>query len=503
MRRWILAAAVAIAAPAMLFGAADLARGQVAQIAPFESSGDVAFDAWRADFYERAVAAGRDPLVARRLLSGLRPEPRVVSNDRNQAEFVRPVWDYITRAVSAQRVSEGQRLRQEHAAAFEAVRVRFGVDPDIIAGIWAIETNFGVAALPHDARVAIATLAAEGRRRAQFETYFLALIEMVERGYAGEAELRSSWAGALGQPQFMPDIYLRDAVDFDGDGKRDIWTNRGDVFASIANYLAKRGWSAGEPVFDEVRLPSGFDYALADGSRRTVDEWSRLGIRRIDGSGWGGPTLALQAQLFLPAGAQGPALLLMPNFAVIRSYNPSDRYALAVALLARGFAGREGLVQRWPTEIGALQRDETLELQERLNAVGFNAGVPDGMFGSRTRAGLRSWQQSRGLPADGYPTPAILQTLRNEALAQGRASARAGSPALDRAGILDLQRALVGLGHLSAKPNGKAGPATRKAVKAFEASLGLSATGKATRWALEEARAELNRRSAAGAARRR
>src|SRR5262249_32896741 len=148
-----------------------------------------------------------------------------------------------------------------------------------------------------------------------------------------------------------PDVYLSTAVDGDGDGKRDIWTNRADVAASIANYLHDRGWQAGQPVFDEVRLPQGFNYALADGTSRGVSDWDARGVKRIDGSAWTTSDLALQSQLFLPAGASGPALLLHPNFAVIRRYNNSDRYALVVSLLARAFDGRQGLRTPWPSSI--------------------------------------------------------------------------------------------------------------------------------------------------------
>lgn len=497
MVRTLLIAAVS----GLAFGAAcAVAVAQPVSTAPaFITSGDPAFDAWRDAFAARAIAAGRDPRVVRRLLDGLAPEARIVSADRNQAEFVRPVWDYIVRGVSPTRVETGARLRGENAALFAAIEARFGVDADVIAGIWGVETNFGQVALPHEAPRALATLAAEGRRRAQFETYLLALIEMVERGYAGPAELRSSWAGALGQPQFMPDVYLKDAVDWDNDGRRDIWTNRGDVLASIANYLAVRGWRAGQPVFDEARLPAGFDYALADGTSRPVEAWRALGVTLAGGGAFAPETTGLAAQLFLPAGAEGPALLLYPNFAVIRSYNPSDRYALVVALLARAFEGRAGLQQPWPTHLGALQRDDMLDLQRRLNAAGHLVGAEDGMFGSGTRRGVRSYQQSVGLPADGFPTYALLTRLRGvpasatspaappAAPIAPPADVRADARPLDKAGVRTLQRHLARLGHPIGKPTGTVGPKTRRAIEALERSLGLSPTGRASTWTLQAA----------------
>jgi membrane-bound lytic murein transglycosylase B len=462
------------------------------QVAPapvalrFDTSGDAAFDAWRAAFAARAVAAGRAPAIVQQVLTGLSPDPRIVTQDQNQAEFVRPVWDYIERAVSARRVSEGQERLAAHRATFTAVEARYGVDPAIIAGIWAIETNFGAADLPYEAPRAIATLAAEGRRRDTFERYLLALIEMVERGYAGPQELRSSWAGALGQPQFMPDVYLQLAVDFDGDGRRDIWANQGDIFASIANYLVSRGgYQRGGPVFDEVRLPIGFDFALADGTSRAIAEWASLGVRIIDGRPL--PEAAGGAQLFLPAGYRGPALLLYPNFAAIRSYNPSDRYALAVALLARGFKGEAGLRAAWPRDAGSLDRAQTIALQQALISLNYNPGAADGMFGSNTRRAVRAYQQAKGLPADGYPTPALLTRITNEVGAAERIAAHANSPLLDEAGVIALQRALARAGFAVGRADGQAGRATIAAVKTLEKRLGVPDDGLITQFILAEA----------------
>jgi membrane-bound lytic murein transglycosylase B len=455
----------------------------------FASSGDMAFDAWRAGFAQRAVAAGRSPAVVQRMLAGLRPDPRIVNQDQNQAEFVRPVWDYINRAVTPQKISEGAGLRAQHAQLFTAVERRFGVDADIIAAIWGVETNFGGFPLSYDAPQALATLAADGRRRGQFETYLIALMEMVERGFVGPDQMKGSWAGALGQPQFMPDVYLTTAVDWDGDGKRDIWTNQGDVFASIANYLASRGWKRSEPVYDEVLLPQDFDYALADGTSRPVSQWVSLGVRSASGFDYSAPIQGLTAQLYLPAGAKGPALILFPNFGVIRTYNPSDRYAMIVALLARGFEGGSGLVKSWPVEIGSLQRDELFELQTALNKLGYSAGTPDGMFGNNTRAAVRRFQQAERLPADGYPTPALLTRITNKVTGIDRAAAQSSAATLrTETSIRELQRALIRLNRLRGAADGEMGPATERAIESFERSLRLEPTGRATTFILAEAR---------------
>ncbi len=460
----------------------------------FASSGDMAFDAWRGGFAQRAVAAGRSPAVVVRILSGIRPDPRIVSQDQNQAEFVRPVWDYINRAVTPQKIADGVARRQQYAQLFTDVERRFGVDADIIAGIWAVETNYGTFPLPYDAPQALSTLAADGRRRQQFETYLIALMEMVERGFAGPEQLKSSWAGALGQPQFMPDVYLTTAVDSDGDGRKDIWTNQGDVFASIANYLASRGWKRGEPVYDEVLMPGDFDYALADGTSRPISQWVQLGIRSSSGYEYSPPIQAMSAQLYLPAGAKGPALLLFPNFSVIRTYNPSDRYAMIVSLLARGFEGGSGLSRPWPTEIGSLQRNELLELQDALNKLGHGAGTPDGMFGNNTRAAVRRFQQAERLPADGYPTTALFNRVKAKVSGIDRAAAHSAASTLrTQTSIREMQRALIRLGRMRGTADGELGPATRAGVIAFERTLGLEQTGRATTFILEEAKKAVSR----------
>lgn len=468
----------------------------------FQSSGDAGFDAWRADFAARALAAGRDRAVVEAVLTGLTPEPRVIEQDRNQPEFVRPVWDYVERAVSATRLERGRVLRAELAPLFQRIEETYGVDADVIAGIWAMETNFGAAALPHDAARAIATLAHEGRRRPQFETYLLALIEMVERGYAGARELRSSWAGALGQPQFMPDVYLSDAVDWNGDGRRDIWTDQGDALASIANYLARRGWVRGGPVLDEVRVPAGFDYALADGRYRTVADWAAAGVVRIDARPFSPEARALEAQLSFPAGAQGPTLLLYRNFAVIRRYNPSDRYSLAVTLLARSFEGAPGLQVAWPRQQGWLQRADVLDLQTRLAAAGFDPGRIDGVMGAATRSAVRAYQTREGLTADGWPTLELLARLRgeNDEAAKRAAAHTAAQPLARRADILRLQRALAARGAPIGRPTGTVGPRTRAGIEALERELGLPVTGRATDFILAEAERSLTRAATGSAA---
>ena len=482
-RALVLAAAMALAVAC----GPSVVGAQTPAPPSFATSGNAEFDAWRDDFAARAVARGRDPAVLSRLLSGINPDPRVIELDQRQPEFVSPVWDYVNNRVTDRRINDGRTLKTAIQPTLDAVSNRYGVPTGIILGIWGLESNYGEASLNWDAQVALATLAYEGRRRAQFETYLLALTEMVERGLADQQQLRSSWAGALGQPQFMPDVYLTTAVDWDNDGHRDIWGNRGDVAASIANYLADRGWRRGEPVFDEVRLPANFDYALADGTQRGVNEWEQLGVQRVGGA-WAAPERLLQAQLFLPAGAQGPALLLHHNFGVIRRYNNSDRYALVVALLARAFdGGAQRLEQPWPTQIGSLNREQVLELQTLLNGLGHDAGTPDGLFGSGTRRAVRGFQVANNLPADGFPTASLLNDVRARA---GVAVEAPRTPrGLQAAGIRELQRLLNRLGYNAGSADGRIGERTRAAIRAFERAQGMEVRGRATDVVLERARA--------------
>ena len=464
-------------------------RAQAPVIPPaFASSGTPAFDQWRSDFARRAIERGRDRAIVERLLSGLIPDERIIELDQRQPEFVSPVWDYVTNRVTENRITAGLALKAEIGATLARVEEQYGVDGDVVLGVWGLETNYGEAALNYQAAAALATLAYEGRRRAQFETYLMALIEMVERGLASQSQLRSSWAGALGQPQFMPDVYLTTAADGDGDGVRDIWSSRADVAASIANYLQDRGWRRGEPVFDEVTLSEGFDLALANGEARSVADWIARGVRRADGSEFPADDRNLQSQLFLPAGAQGPALLLHPNFLVIRRYNPSDRYALVVALLARAFEGRGGLIRAWPTHIGSLNREQTLELQTLLNGLGYDAGSADGLFGSNTRRAVRPFQSDNGQGADGFPTSQLLDAVRVRAGIAPEPPAASPNP-LDRSGIRDLQLLLNRLGYPSGSPDGRIGPNTREAIRAFERRHGMQVRGRATDHVLGAARA--------------
>ncbi|MET0717424.1 MAG: lytic murein transglycosylase, partial [Pseudoxanthomonas sp.] len=257
---------------------------------------------------------------------------------------------------------------------------------------------------------ALATLGFDGRREEWARGELLAALKIIDKGDIDRAHMIGSWAGAMGQTQFMPSNFLAYAVDADGDGRRDIWGSMADVTASTANFLARSGWQAGKPWGVEVQLPAGFDHARADPSvRQAATQWAAEGVRSMDGQAL--PDLT-DGSILLPAGARGPAFLVGANFRAILRYNNSTSYALAVGLLSQRLAGGPGVQASWPRDLAALTRSEMTELQAALNQRGFPAGTPDGVMGPATRAGLRDYQRSVGLPADGYPSAAVLQRLR-------------------------------------------------------------------------------------------
>ncbi|HEY2179243.1 MAG TPA: peptidoglycan-binding protein, partial [Caulobacteraceae bacterium] len=310
-----------------------------------------------------------------------------------------------------QRVAAGRAKRGE-IAAFSSIEATYGVPRDVLVGIWAMESGFGVQQGDLDVIRSLATLA-QGRRRAWAEGELIAALKMIAAGDVTRARLRGSWAGAMGQTQILPSVYLSTAVSAAGERRPDIWNSAPDALATAANLLAKDGWRRGEGWTIEVILPRGFDYGLSEGPRQVLSWWLTKGARlahpevraRAD---------AVPAELILPSGAGGPAFLALPNHFTIRSYNNSIAYALAVGLLADRFAGGAGVVTPWPRET-ALSLDERLAAQSALATLGFNPGVADGLVGVSTRAALRAWQKTQGLPADGYLSAAMVQRLKSAA----------------------------------------------------------------------------------------
>jgi lytic murein transglycosylase len=387
-----------------------------APTAPLAPTGDPAFDAWKADFIRRALAKEWPAALLEREIAPLTPNPRVLVQDVGQPEFSKPFGDYIKTAVSDERIASGQDYRQT-LSWLPAVEARFGVPGPILIAVWAMESAFGAIQGDYDVVQAVATLAANGRRRDWAESQLFAALKILATTPIPRETLKGSWAGAMGQTQFIPETYLSTAVDADGDGKRDIWGSSQDALASAANLLAKEGWKAGQPWHREVVLPATFDFSLAEGPRQPFAAWSALGARTADREPLAEADAALPAGLILPQGWQGPAFLVFPNHFVIRRYNNSTAYALAVGLLADRIGGAGPLIAAWPPE-GPLSIADRRGAQEALARLGFNPGAADGVIGTNTRAQLRLWQKAKALPADGHLTPELAQQLIAEAAAK-------------------------------------------------------------------------------------
>jgi membrane-bound lytic murein transglycosylase B len=382
--------------------------------APLTPSGSAAFDAWLTSFYPKAAAAGVPQAVLDRELKGLTPNDRVSALDSRQPEFSRPVGAYVQGAISDDRIAIG-RSRRSSLAFLPGVETRYGVPREIIIGIWAMESGFGAIQGDFDVVRSMATLAADGRRRGFAEDQLVAVLKIIASGEFPRARLIGSWAGAMGQTQFIPTTFLTTAVDGDGDGRRDIWGSSADALASAANLLSGAGWRRGESWAVEVTAAPGFDFGMTEGPRETPAWWADKGLKRADGRTWSEADAAAPAELAAPSGAGGPLFLLFPNHFAIRKYNNSIAYALAVGLLADRFAGAGPLVRPWPPET-PLSITDRIDAQRALAKAGFDLGEPDGVVGLRTRAALRAWQRARGVIADGYLSPEMVRRLRAEML---------------------------------------------------------------------------------------
>ncbi|TAK47636.1 MAG: lytic murein transglycosylase [Xanthobacteraceae bacterium] len=364
--------------------------------------------------------AGMWPEAARRRISetsfvrftaDLTPDLRIMDLMDAQPEFTKAIWDYLDVLVNETRLARGRDMLARHRATFDAVEQAYGVDRYVIAAIWGIESNYSTMGGDRSVLRSTATLACVGRRQAYFREEFLSALEILHRGDLRPEQLRGSWAGAFGPTQFMPTSFKRFAVDFDGDGRRDVVDSVADLIASTANNLKKDGWQAGQTWGYEVEVPEGFNYLYADRARRlTLAQWQQLGLRRAGGKPF--PRLTDQAFLLAPAGAQGPGFLMLGNFRAILRYNPAEAYALAIGHFADRLRGGEPFVQDWPRQERVLTRAERLELQQLLAQQGYYRGEPDGQLGGRTREALRHFQSSTGLPADGFASAEVLERLR-------------------------------------------------------------------------------------------
>jgi lytic murein transglycosylase len=364
-----------------------------------------------ADLWPDAARRGVARENYQRFTAGLTPDLRIMDLLDAQPEFTKSTWDYLDSLVSDERIARGRELLTQYASTFAAEESVYGVDRYIIAAIWGVESNYGTLGGDRPVLRSTATLACVGRRRDYFREEFLSALEILQRGDIAPDRLVGSWAGAFGPTQFMPTTFKRYAVDFDGDGRRDVIDSVPDVIASTANNLKTDGWVSGQTWGYEVALPQNFDYLLADRSKQmTVREWQNLGVRRAGNKPF--PHGDDRAFLLLPAGARGPAFLMLQNFRVIMKYNPAEAYALAIGYLADRLRGGAPFVQDWPRDERVLTLDERYELQQQLARHGFDIGTPDGLLGPRTRIAIRNFQASVGLVPDGFASSSVLDRLR-------------------------------------------------------------------------------------------
>ncbi|MBI1212811.1 MAG: lytic murein transglycosylase [Alphaproteobacteria bacterium] len=373
-----------------------------------------AFVAWIAAFRAEALAQGISAKTFDNAFRGVKLNQRVVELNENQPEFNRAIWDYLDSALSEDRVKHGKHLMRRHRRLLRVSHREYGVPPSIITAIWAMESNYGKLTGGFNVIEALATLAYQGRRAAFGHEQLLAALKIIEEGDIAPERMTGSWAGAMGQTQFIPTVYLQYARDGNGDGKRNLWDTLSDVFASTANYLQQKGWIEGKPCFDEVRLPAKFNFGEADLSiEKPVREWKDEGVVRVDGRRLPRSVMDLDAALIVPAGHSGPAFLTYPNFKAILAYNNAISYALAVCQLSKRFDGGRPFRAPWPrNDIPLAARADRMELQALLARRNFDVGEPDGVIGRRTRQAIRDFQKTEGLIEDGYASMELLVRLR-------------------------------------------------------------------------------------------
>lgn len=379
--------------------------------APIDVATDQRFQSWVRGFRGRALAKGISASTFDRAFRGVRYDPEVIERDRNQGEFTKTIWQYLNTAVSDKRVKNGKAALRKHRRTLEAIEARYGVEKEIVTSVWGLESSYGEFRGDMDVIRSLATLSFDGRRGAFFEGQLIAALNILQSGDVSPRNMQGSWAGAMGHTQFIPTSYLSYAVDFTGDGKRDIWSSDPtDALASTAAYLSRFGWKKGLPWGIEVNLPRNFNYSLS--SRKILKspgEWASLGVLGLNGQPV--PNYGA-ASILLPAGGNGAAFMIFSNFKVIERYNAADAYVIGVGHLADRLKGGPAIQARWPEGERGLTERERKEIQRRLTRAGFDTQGVDGKIGPNTIAAVRAYQRSVGMKQDGYPGMKLLRRLR-------------------------------------------------------------------------------------------
>ncbi|MCV6592648.1 MAG: lytic murein transglycosylase [Silicimonas sp.] len=369
------------------------------------------FQRWISGFRRRARAAGIRDSVFDAAFRGVRFDPAIIEKDRNQSEFTKQIWEYLDSAVSDTRVKNGRAGLRKHKRLLREIEARFGVEAEVVTAIWGLESAYGTYRGKTPLISALATLAYDGRRGRFFEEQLIAALKILQAGDVSPRQMTGSWAGAMGHTQFMPTSYLSYAVDFRGDGRRDIWSDDPtDGLASTAAYLKRFGWTKGQPWGVEVQLPRGFNYGLTgERVKKSPTQWAAMGVRDMKGRKV--PNHG-RASILLPAGARGAAFMIFDNFHVIERYNTADAYVIAVGHLSDRLKGAGPLRTGWPRGDRNLRFSEKKEMQRLLSARGYNTQGVDGVIGPNTIQAIRGFQASQGLVPDGYASFEILRRLR-------------------------------------------------------------------------------------------
>ena len=369
------------------------------------------FQRWIGGFRKRALAVGIRATVLDSALKGLIFNESVIDKDRNQSEFTKQIWDYLDSAVSEKRLANGKGALGEHGDLLDQIEARFGVEKEIVVAIWGLESDYGEFRGDIATIQALATLAFDARRGEFFEQQLIAALRILQAGDVSAEKMTGSWAGAMGHTQFIPTSYLAYAVDFNGDGKRDIWSDDPtDALASTAAYLKRFGWTKGQPWGVAVRLPTGFNTGLATrDTKRNPSDWAASGVTGLNGRPVPnhGP-----ASILLPAGASGPAFMIFNNFAVIERYNRANAYVIGIGHLSDRLKGGPEIQTPWPRGYAPLSFDERMDMQRRLQARGYPVEKIDGIIGPNTTDAIRAFQASVGVPQDGFPSQDVLALLK-------------------------------------------------------------------------------------------
>lgn len=395
----------------MAFNRRGFCLGLTACITGSQVLAATGFDGWLTGFQSRAIAAGISPRIVTSALANISHLPGVIKSDRKQAEVSRSLQDYLSSAASPTRLKGGQKALIQYKSLLRKIERSYGVEAEVVVAIWGMESNFGGFRGNTPVLSTLATLAYEGRRAKMFERELIAALKILQAGDTRLKHLHGSSAGAMGHTQFMPSTFLNHAVDFNRDGRRNIWSDDpSDALASTAAYLKAEGWKKSQPWAIEVRLPAGFDPGLTGRiHRRKPREWAKLGVTSASNSR---PNRHGAGAIILPAGPSGPAFMIFNNFHVLKRYNYADSYVIAVGHLSDRLAGQGAIRSGFPKQPWNMTTDNRRRLQQRLNAKGFQAGRPDGVIGEKGRAAIRAYEAAQGLRQTGVPSASLLNTLR-------------------------------------------------------------------------------------------